>query len=276
MEANEPMSTIEYLWRVSQQLIVAKDNGMQYISGFGSGFFLNYANRLFFVTADHVLQCNNYKVKARIFKEDYLFIANNVMTNDGVASAYTPLGGFYYFDKYNFASILDENHADIDGNAKPDMQDYAFCLRKNEFQCPFLTHALIDDNQQVVVPEKKEKLIISHEIITEPRKEDYYIIAGVVMVQIVDNQINRCNAVHQDLKYERMQDDLIVLKYPEKVIYEHWAGLSGSPVLNQKGKLLGMAIRVNCKKNEVIVVPMKKILQAMQYALKYEDSVGVS
>lgn len=268
MGENKPMSTIEYLWRVSQQLIVAKDKEMKQICGFGSGFFIYHKDNLFFVTADHVLHGEDFEKGERISKEDKLFVANNVK-GEGLTSAYTPLGEFYFFDKYNFEEIIKGKDVDIEAFAIPDMQDYTFCLRKNKFECPFLTHALLDYDGAVIVPDKLEKIIISSEAIIEPKDDDYYIVAGCVKYKIVDGiRIDRFNAVHLDLRYSRTENNYIILQSPENVEYEYWAGLSGSPILNHQGLLLGVIIRIREITNEIVVVPIKEILGKMNYALK--------
>ena len=270
--AKKAMSTIEFLWCISQQLVVAKDKAMVNITGFGSGFFIMHEDSLFFVTADHVLHWDDHKKGERISKDSYLFIANN-KRGEGLTSAYTPLGEFYYFDKYDFADLFGSKDIDPEVASIPELQDFAFCLRKNEFQCQFYTHELSDCDGNVIVPSNLEKLIISSQAATTPNKEDYYIVAGCVMYNVVGARIDRCNTIHQDMKFDRMDSDNIILKSPENIIYEHWAGLSGSPVLNQSGKLLGVIIRVNCETNEVTIIPIDKILRIMKCAKDIESGV---
>ena len=268
MAENRPMSTIEYLWRVSQQLIVAEDKEMTNICGYGSGFFLQYQDRLFFVTADHVLHMEDYKQGVRISEESFLFVANNVR-GEGLTSAYTPLGDFYFFDKYNFEKLIAGQDLDMNVLAIPELQDYTFCLRKNSFECPFLTHALLDYDGEVIVPEKLEKLIISSRAIVSPNEQDYYIVGGCVKYKIVDGvRIDRYNAIHQDMRYIRIENERIILHSPEDVKYEYWAGLSGSPVLNHQGLLLGVIVEIREIENEVVVVPIDEILKKMDYIIK--------
>ena len=273
MAENKPMSTIEYLWRVSQQLVVAKDKEMKQICGFGSGFFMYHNDNLFFVTADHVLHGDDFEKGERISKEDSLFVANNVR-GEGLTSAYTPLGEFYFFDKYNFEDFIKGKNVDVGSLSIPEMQDYTFCLRENKFECPFLTHALLDYDQSVIVPGKLEKLIISSRAIVEPEKEDYYIVAGCVKYNVVEGiRIDRANALHQDMRYKQMENNRIILQSPENIKYEYWAGLSGSPVLNHQGMLLGIIVAVRELTNEVVVVPIKEVIDKMNYVLKLNNNI---
>ena len=50
--------------------------------------------------------------------------------------------------------------------------------------------------------------------------------------------------------------------------------LSGGPVFNNAYQLIGMAIRVNENDDTIKVMPMKKITELMDYAIKYEDSIS--
>ena len=262
------MSTIEYLWRVSQQLIVAKDNEMKQICGFGSGFFILHHNNLFFITADHVLHGDDHDFGLRISEEDKLFIVNNIK-GEGISSAYTPVGDFYFFDKYNFADLIEKKDDDLEVLTISELQDYTFCLRKNKFDCPFYTHELADFDGNVIVPNKLEKLIINSEEITEPNNADYYIVAGCVRCKVVDGvRIDRSNAIHQDMRYKQMKDNRIILQSSERMKYDDWAGLSGSPILNQDGLLLGVAVAIYEETNELAVVPIKEILEKMDYVVK--------
>ena len=270
MTENKPMSTIEYLWRVSQQLIVAKDKEMKQICGFGSGFFIYHKDNLFFVTADHVLHGEDFEKGERISKEDKLFVANNVK-GEGLTSAYTPLGEFYFFDKYNFEDLIKGKNVEEAAQSIPEMQDYTFCLRENKFECPFFTHALLDYDGGVIVSDKLEKLIISSRAITDYNTNDYYIVGGCVKYKIVDGvRIDRMNAIHQDMRYKRFEENYIILQSPEDVKYEFWAGLSGSPVLNQQGLLLGIIVRVCEDTNEIVVVPIREVIGRMNYVLELQ------
>jgi hypothetical protein len=56
-------------------------------------------------------------------------------------------------------------------------------------------------------------------------------------------------------------------------VYKDWAGLSGGPVYNDKCQLIGMAISVSETKDLVRVVPMKKITNLMDMAIRYEEDI---
>ena len=108
------------------------------------------------------------------------------------------------------------------------------------------------------------------------KESDYCLIEGCVKWNIVDGiRLERSNAIHIDLKFKEFDDEgCYVLSYPDKVVYQHWAGLSGGPVFNNTCQLIGMVVRVNENDDTIRVMPMKKITELMDYAIKYEDSIS--
>lgn len=56
-------------------------------------------------------------------------------------------------------------------------------------------------------------------------------------------------------------------------MYKDWAGLSGGPIFNDKCQLIGMTISVSEVTDLVRVVPMKKIVELMGMAIRYEEDI---
>ena len=87
-------------------------------------------------------------------------------------------------------------------------------------------------------------------------------------------KIERFNVIHQDLKFDSIDSDgNYIFKYPDPVIYENWAGLSGGPIFNDRYQLIGMVIRVNEYNDTIVVMPIKEILRYMDYAIAYENNM---
>ncbi len=261
-------SVFEFAWLATQQVLVSSDDGASDIKGYGSGFFLQYRNKLFFVTADHVAHIDDFDEGLRLGKDDFVWVFNNQNSTKELVTALTPIGGLFSFDMID---IRDELSFEI-----PDMQDVAFSILPNSFIIPFLTHELRDCNDDLIVAAGKEKIILNSECISELKESDYCLIEGCVKWKITDGiRLERSNAIHIDLKLEDIDaEGCYILSYPNRVVYEHWAGLSGGPVFNSAYQLIGMAIRVNENDDTIKVMPMKKITELMDYAIKYEDSIS--
>lgn len=268
---DEIKSVYEFAWLTTQQIVVTSDKNGSNIKGFGSGFFFQYRDKLFFVTADHVIHPDDFEEGMRLGRDDYVWVLNNRNSSTELATMFTPIGGLFSFDQMN---VEDDLSFEI-----PDMKDITFAMLSNSFKFPFLTHELrVDDS--VIVAAGKEKLIISSHSMTELKDTDYCLIEGCVQWDIKDGiKFYRCNAIHQDLTLESIDvDGYYNLKCSSPVKYDEWAGLSGGPVFNDKFNLIGMVISVNEVKDTVRVVPMKKITELMDYAIRFgkdmEESSG--
>lgn len=261
-------SVFEFAWLATQQVLVSSDASAADIKGYGSGFFLQYRNKLFFITADHVAHIDDFEEGLRLGKDDFLWVINNKNSTKELATALTPIGGLFSFDKID---IRDELSFEI-----PDMQDVTFSILSNSFKIPFLTHEIRVPDLNFEVAAGKEKIILNSECISELKESDYCLIEGCVKWNITDGiRLERSNVIHSNLKFKEFDDEgCYILSYPYKVVYQHWAGLSGGPVFNNAYQLIGMVIRVNEDDDTIKVMPMKKITELMDYAIKYEDSIS--
>lgn len=260
-------SVYEFAWLATQQVVVTSDKEAQDIKGFGSGFFFQYKERLFFVTADHVSHPNDYNEGLRLEREDYVWVFNNKNVSAELATILTPVEGIYSFDLYDLRNKLSV--------IIPDMVDVCFSILPNSFSFPFLTHEL-SANDIVVVPAGIEKIIIKEECVTRLACDDYCLVEGCVQWDVNDTiRLHRKNAIHQDLTLDSIDSNgNYKLKYPNRVVYGDWAGLSGAPVFNDKSRLVGMIIEINEVEGTILVVPMEKIMKFMDFALKYEESLS--
>lgn len=261
---DEIKSIHELAWLTTQQIVVTSDKKGCHIKTFGSGFFFQYRDKMFLVTADHVSHSDDFDEGKRLGKDYYLWVFNNISSTIELSTMLTPIGGLFSFDQLN---TEDELSFDI-----PDMKDISFAMLPNSFKHPFLTHELKID-KDVIVEAGKEKLFISSECVAELSDTDYCLIEGCVKWDIKNGiTLPRYNVFHQDLKLERINEDgYYILKYPNPVIYEEWAGLSGGPVFNDKGNLIGMAISVYEENATICVIPIKKITDLIDLAIDFEN-----
>ncbi len=263
----EIKTVYELAWLTTQQIVVTEDKDGKKAIGFGSGFFLQYKDFLFFVTADHVYHAQDFDEGIRLGKDTFVWVFNNKNSRTELATMLTPIVGLYSFDQYD---INDELSLTI-----PDMKDISFAIIQDHFKQPFLTHELRDDNSNIIVPAGKEKVIINSECATELKPKDYCLVEGCVLWDI-RNGINlcRCNAIHQNLLFDKIDNEgYYILKSSEPIEYNKWAGLSGSPVFTDQFRFIGMLIEVNENDDTVRVVPVKKITSLMDQAIIYENTI---
>lgn len=260
------ISVYELLWRTTLQVVVTKDEEAQRIKNWGSGFLFNYKENSFFITADHVAHLDDFEMGQRLGKDDFVWAINNKNNPKELSTLLTPIKGIFSFDLFDLNDVLPEI---------PILEDIAFSIVTGKIEVPFYTHELIDRDGNVIVPAGKEKLYIKEESVTEMDFSDYYIVGSCVKWNIEGIRLDYLNVVHEDLAFKEVNaDGYYVLKYPEPVIKEYWQGVSGAPVFNQLGRLVGMLIEVNEIDDTVVVVPMKKIMHFIDYAIQYEETLN--
>ncbi|MCQ2077109.1 MAG: hypothetical protein MJZ20_08850 [Bacteroidaceae bacterium] len=275
-----PKTLVEYVWRVSQQVIVSSSPKWVQIVRFGSGFYGQYKNNLYFITADHVLHGDDWQEGIRTNENEYIFVDNHSLEkeNGEFRSVYTPIGNMCYYDKYDFSSLFTDNNVDPEVVAIPDMQDVTFSNVTNfTFERPLFTEVLKNFNGDILVDAKLQKLIINLEQTCLPKGEDRYLVAGAIHNEIKREMVH-CheNVLYGNLMFSRNEKEGIFLSAPNfQVCKKHWEGLSGSPVINQEGKLLGMLVREHEDSQELEILPITKIIEFIEMQERVERADAV-
>lgn len=243
-------------WNASYQLmIVESDNKNAIPKGFGSGFVYQYKGQAYLITADHVLHNydHNETCEGRSGKEDIIRICNNFNVPGELESVETYYkGGFYYEDMYSLS--------EIDGLQLTDYIDITSRKIDKIVQYGFFSRELRDCDGSIIVAKGSEKIIIPDCQIDDINSTDYYLICGCCCNDICGARLVYKNVVHQDLKYkETNKDGTILLSYDMCVKDEEWAGLSGSPVFNNRGKLVGMLTNASSASDVVTVIPICQV-----------------
>lgn len=268
------MTILELIWKATQQVVITKQSDPNTWYGFGSGFFLRYKKKLFFITARHVVfDTIDSEGDGEITtdeKEHQIAVVNNVQ-GDGLSTAITPISGIYTFDWFKLNT---EDQYELTGEwINSDAPDVAISLLKEDFKLPFYTHELVDYDNSPIVHKGLSKLEFQEGSIGSLDKDGYFIVTGTVQNKLIDGvRLERKNAVHMDLRYsETLKDGDVLLSYPNPIKLSEWAGLSGSPVLDATGALVGMLLRASEDTNEVLVKPMAQIIRFLDYILKVKS-----
>lgn len=280
------MNLFEVSWRSTQQIAIVDDGNdiKDKIDGWGSGVFIHYKGRLIFVTADHVVHYDDHsdsnETGQRLDKDDKIYIITNV-TDSSNQVGFQQIGGIYSFDEYCLPDLEECSNDDIEVASIPDMKDFAFSFIDATNTFKIVTHALLDNDSSIIVNKDLSKICIREENFNCGSPSGYCIVTGTVknkIVQVEDdnhnmkNQINRRNAIHLDLSYSGNNnfDGDYIFNYPERVYNSLWAGLSGAPVIDENGKLVGLVVRAVADNNTIIVKPISEILRFISIAIDIE------
>lgn len=233
--------------------------------GAGSGFMLNYRNTLFFVTADHVAHPLDYKNEERQWRDQDMVIVNNYIeqNENGIPTPIcTPIGNFYYFDKGHFDS------KDISFETKP--FDVTFCvMTEDRFSRPFKNIPFIVLNGEDV-PGDLDMFSIPSEAIVLADHQHTYMVYGNTQFRLSPNDPSHLTwtpKLHEDLRYIGDNGDYYVLNPNYLVIDEEWMGISGAPVLDNEGGLIGILCGGNKDRNEIYVLKISHVTKLMDYTI---------
>ena len=242
-----------------------------YPDGAGSGFFIQHKGKIILVTADHVCHPFDYEPgrTKRVFEDKDVAIVNNWVEKDGNGvdmPILTPVGGFYYFDKFKI---------DIDKGDLNDFQpfDGAFSiLGKDRFQRPFKKEGMQVINGPTILA-GLDMIPIPTDAIVEPKAEDWYICYGHTNFGLADDGVHLewDTTIHEEMKYSYDSGDYYVLTPAEPIDGRAWHGISGAPVLNQEGGLLGILCGGAPTENAIFVMKMKAVLSMIDTTLQIEE-----
>ena len=246
---NESMTIIDALYRTHLQTVMTQKGDKWYKPiAVGSGFFVQYKNRTFFVTADHTVHLNDYSPQgnSRTGIEYQVNIVNNINTKDR-HSVMTPVGGFTYLDAFNLYN--------------PDnvgLVDVAACeLKTVDIQYPFYTPSMREPDGTI----HQQESIVSFvpEAFSTPKEGTECCVFGQVESEVVGDEMRRTNIIH-NLTFSYKSEDVICLDNGTVIDdVKQWAGLSGTPVLDSNGGLVGVLTSVGVGTNKVYGISWTRI-----------------
>ncbi len=266
------MNLLELLTRTRFQVFTFPKGDMkngEYPDGAGSGFILRHKDKSIFVTADHVCHPFDHEPERtkRIFEDKDVAIVNNWIEKDAIGNdipIFTPIGGFYYFDKFKISNDL------ILENYRPYDATFAI-LNPNRFQKPFKSEPLCVLNGPNM-PGGLDMIQIPSENAILPTNRDRYIVYGHTKFGIGSDNIHLTwnISLHEGMKYKGENGDYYVLTPSEPIVNKDWEGISGAPVFNQEGGLLGILCGGVPQNNEIFVMKMQSIISLIETTLKIE------
>ncbi|TWI85872.1 hypothetical protein IQ13_1041 [Lacibacter cauensis] len=254
----------EILVKTTYQIVISKEKSFQSIPiAFGAGFFLNYKSNLFFLTADHNIHIDDHKINERTGVDNFLCVFNNISDRETFTTMMTPIGGFYYMESFDIAKE----------DLNPQLIDVAISLvDKKKFEAPFVTDEDIkDENGKSLVAPKELKFEFMDEHIIEPLSADTFFIFGKIRPRFKGLFLHWDSTFKSDLKFIAKFGRYLLLNTQDEIAdYEDWAGLSGSPVLNQDGKCIGVLCSVIEGTKSVFVKPFNEILPLLDTIILHE------
>lgn len=278
------------------QLVIPDAYNSDKIKGFGSGFLLRHKERLFFITADHVIHLDDHdsanETGQRLGIDYSPQIITNIKIEGELKSINLPVSGFYHLTGFGFdentletpekiISVFDKiigRTIDINDESLPldvriaSFPDMAISELKEPLSVPLLSNQVVLENGEILIKEGTPKLSLFSDHIKSFNNDNQYFVAGTICNEIKNSTVlDRKNALHSNLIYEKLDNDkYAILKIPGLVDIQYWAGLSGAPILDDNGLLAGMLIRGPEKEPFITAVPIEKIIWFLDVIIKNE------
>ena len=262
------MSTIslfEALVKTTYQIQITKstDKNLSKPIAFGAGFIIDYREKTFFVTADHNIHIEDYELNERTGIDNVVSIFNNISNKEEFSTMLTPIGGFHYMEKFNIDK-LEKGYEMIDVTV-------AMMTKEKHFNYPFLT----DDctlNGEHIIKAGEQKFHFVEELLVEPNFESNYSVYGKIKPEIKGLFLHRTDTLKEGIKFVNEVGDYYLFNTQDPIESEEdWAGLSGSPMLDDNGQCVGVVCSVNPGTNSVFVKPISKVKILMEIAIKQEE-----
>lgn len=285
-EYPENLDLQQLVMRTTLQLIVSKPDNPLSVTRFGSGFLLHYRNKVWFVTADHVVHPDDHDPEKGVCQRTSPHYLPQIITNMKGDGTFTSINitvpSIYYTTSYKFdeetladtkrffeifddivAQKVDSSDDSLPlGVAIPDFPDIAVSEIAGPLVNTIVCNCVIGHDGEEIVAAGEKKLILQAACIADFNVNDAYIVGGTIKNRL-ENGINliRENVLHYDMRYERNNNiGTAILTTPEEPALEYWSGLSGAPVFNHDGRLVGVLSHGPDVEPYVEVYPAKKLL----------------
>ncbi|MCH5217346.1 MAG: hypothetical protein J1F07_02140 [Muribaculaceae bacterium] len=235
---------------------------------FGSGFLMELDGKTYCITAMHVVSPHNYPEYKR-------WHANNIC---GVPSGKTD----YYTRQHLFLTLcnrsemmMTQKQASPDDFICPEPFDASFCDGTEVLNTGVSLGFQFSDWWFRIPMGSPREAFGEGDIIPDSdiANHDYFVVGSILGMAKGGMQYTRHDKLHIGLKYSGRNLGDITLEAPtENDRTRDWAALSGSPVVSDDGRLLGMLVNVADGRKEINVMPMAKIVEK----IKTESSLEAS
>lgn len=270
------MRLLEILSRTRLQVFTfTKGSSKDFPEGAGSGFILKYKNKLFFVTADHVIHPLDHEKIMRVAEGCDMVVANNVVEkgDDGVAAPIcTPIGNLYYFEQAKASGNNGVDLAKLFLGAQPFDVSFSF-LGADRFTKPFKNEGFhFQDGNDVIGG--MDMMPIPSETIVEPEVSKSYIVWGNVKYCVNPNDGKTLlwePIIHEDLVYIGEDGDYYCFRPSKKIDPAEWHGISGAPFFDTEGNIVGILCSGDVDNNIIYVLKMSRVMALIDSTLKIEE-----
>lgn len=257
------MLSLDLMVQESIELLVVKGENLEPISC-GTGCIVKYRDKRFVLTVAHVTDFDNSST----------CIVLNKKPVDGQAPLYC-VGALNYFDEYTISDKkLEEIRAldDLLSDFKETI-DVSFCELKEVIE---IIQPEINFGFHKV--EKSFKIYIDLENdVSTPTKEKYFGFCGNIRHNPTETKLTRTITLKHDIKYHRTNGRYHMFLAPEVITdADDYRGCSGAPILDNEGKLVGLAASVKSNTKIILGVTVEEVKRLLDYHIDISNLENVA
>lgn len=238
----------------------------------GSAFLFAYRDKIFLISAEHVVSPSNEYFKLSPDKNyvGALYTNKIIKTPDNQIAAEMVS---FNIDKDDFTTYYRWDNATKQMFVeRVDMFYYPISENSQFAGKTFLTIGQEDSNGNIKY-KGLQKIVVNEQCIAEPNKEHLYAIQGIVQLSSRGNQLVGKTVLHHSMSYISEVDGkyfLSISKQDEFIdTLKYWSGLSGAAVYDQTtGQIIGIATKYYEDELKLEVISMKQIRAILDGYLK--------
>jgi hypothetical protein len=225
---SNPMSLTEIAVRASYQIVVT-DKKNEPI-GMGSGCFLYYKKRLFFLTVAHVTDDKDVSVTVETNKP----LVNGQTLNYCVGT----MNYIDLFDAKELEKLKNDKDFKFERLNKIETLDFAFAELKEvvevlQTELDFQHHGKVQASTKIIIPESGLDAL--------PSSNEPILFYGTINGKYENGILERQPKLTVDCEYLGEQDRFYKIKLPKDIIdASEYQGNSGAPIFDTTGSFLGL------------------------------------
>jgi hypothetical protein len=246
------LNALDLMTLQSIELLVVKGDKLEPVSC-GTGCIVKYRDKFFLLTVAHVTD----------IEDSATCIVLNKKPENGHAPLYC-VGPVNYFDEYSIKDIKLSEIRNLDDLLKNfnETIDISFCELKELFEI-----IQPEVNFGIHKVEKNLKMFIDLENdVATPNSGDFYGFCGNIRHNPTPSRLERTISLKHDLKYHRTNGRYHKFLAPKAISdVDDYRGCSGAPILNDKGKFVGLVAAVYRGTKIILGVTTEEIKRLLNY-----------
>ena len=253
-------TSVERIVRSTQHVLMCEPQKMN-IVGIGSGCIINYRERKFFLSVEHV---TNVEAVA------CLDVGEENTTKEWKLYSVGPLNYISRFSLDKLNDDLQDEELENKNKEKKRLGTIDFCYTEIE---NLTIKQKSTNTKQFSIP-KNDKLIIDTELGEKPVPRREYAFFGRIRPAIIDDAYFQLEDVFYDgLSLKKEVGDFYLFELPQEIKdHEHFRGCSGAPIMDSEGRVVALVTHGYKNTKRLFGISLEKFKPVLDAAILIEGN----